>query len=159
MSAYFNQTNLTPGTSFSGGGSNSYFPTGISISNNGTDTKFLQIDPNVYWAQPMLAVENQANTATSIPQGLCANPFFAFSWDGANANTSKSGSYGATQIRFQGNAGTGNGSTFLNVKDNAMNSLPTDLAFQMSCMSSIQCGAFIVNAEKMCSTMKGYGWA
>ena len=160
MSSLFNQTNISPGTPFSGGGSGSNtFPNGIAISANGTDTKFLQIDPNVYWAQPMLAVENTSNTGPAIPQGISANPFFAFSWDGSNANTSKSGSYSATGIYYQGNAGSGTGTQFLNVVDGALNNSPANLAFQMTGLSSIQGGTFIINAEKMCSTIQGYGWA
>lgn len=159
MSVYFNQTNLAPGTSFSGNSGSSSFPQGLNISQNGTNTKYIQIDPSVYWGQPSLAVENTSETSTAIPQPLSANPFFAFSWDGSNNNTSKSGSYGANSIVFQGNAGTGSNASFIAVRDAGLVNSATGLAFQMTCVSSMTSGAFTINAEKFCSTMQGYGWA
>ena len=163
MSSLFNQTNISPGTSFAasgggGGNSSNTFPQGIVISSGGASAKYLQIDPGVYWGQPSLAVENSSNTATSIPQIFTANPFFALSWDGSNPTTAKSGSYSASNILFQGSNGSGNGVPFLGVIDSALNNTTTALAFQMTGVSSIQSGNYIINSEAFCSTVKGNNW-
>lgn len=159
MSALFNQTNVAPGTTFSGGGSSgASFPDGLNVSLNGVNTTYMQIDPSAYWSQPILAFENSdTNVGSGVP--VLASEFFAFSWDGSTLTTQKSGTYASDTIMFQGNSGSGDNSVFLKVRDAGLNSTPQDLSFAMSCVSSMQSGAFQINAEKMCSTMKGYGWA
>ena len=132
MSINPSQSWITPNTSLfgsggSGGGSN--FPQGIDISNN-----FIQLDPYVRWASPCLAVENTPLTGPAIPVPFSANPFFAFNWDGSNATTSKSGSYSASNIFYQGSNGSGNGSIFVNTIDG---NLGTSNAFDVQNVNTI----------------------
>ena len=153
MSSLFNQTNIAPGTPFASGGGGSNFQSGILIGSNGANINLISAVPNANWGSPSLIVTD-ASTTNNNP--LCASLLFAA---GGSGNFYKTGNLGSNGIYFRGNLGTGKQSDFINVLDSAINNSPTDLAFQMSCVSSIQCGSFILNAEKMCSTMVGYGWA
>ena len=159
MSAYHNQTNISPGTLFSGGGAGgSNFPSGLVVSNGGTDPNTLCITPGSIWGQPSFSIKDISGAGGSYAP-IVASRLISKAYTPGVATSAKTGDFGAESIVFQGNNGAGNNVVFLNVIDSALNSSQTNLAFQMAGVSSFQSGAFIVNAEKMCSTLQGYGWA
>lgn len=154
MSAYHNQTNISPGTLFSGSGSN--FPQGININNLGSDDNILRVSPLIYyWGQPILANVNQYDVSGQFPLPMCASEWFAYAGDG---NTSKSGSLTANQIKFQGSNGSGNQTVFLSVNDAQLGS-QTTVPFNLAGVSTIQAGTYQINAQKAFSTLIGLGYA
>ena len=138
MSAYHNQTNISPGTLFSGSGGGSNFPTGIDINNNGVNNNLLRINTLAYWGQPILQISPDLS-GTSLP--LAANPFFAYSYDGQNATSQKSGSYASESIKYQGSNGAGNQTIFLEVNDT---SLGTGSSFALNGISTINTTSTVV---------------
>lgn len=158
MATLFNQTNLNSGTSFaSGGASGSNFPNGIAVSESGANTRYIGVNPLGNWGQPILTV-SQLPPTSSITSGISANPLFAYSYDGVNATSQKSGSLSHNQIKFQGSNGSGNQTIFLNVNDTQLGTQAL-LPFQLAGISSMQSGAFVVNSQKMFSTLIGLNYA
>lgn len=151
-----NFTNANANTIFpalGGGGNSSVFPEGLQIS-IGETARYLQINPLTLWGQPALSVENTSNTSNAIPQPLVANPFFAFGYDGSNATSQKSGSYGANLIKFQGSNGSGNTTDFLRVNDIRLGD-PFNAAFALNGVSSIQVSSITANAVNLFSSLRG----
>lgn len=136
MSALFNQTNLAPGTSFSGSGSggSSNFPNGILISQGGVDTNKIGIAVGELWGQNSLATQNSSGTDFSP---LVSSRLIAKAGTLATPTAQKTGQYGADAIIFQGNNGSGNGCTFLSVNDANMSSGANDIPFAINGVSTI----------------------
>jgi hypothetical protein len=147
MSVYFNQTNITPGTPFSGGGG-SNFPEGLTISKLGANSNYLHIG-NAFFGTQTLQVSNTSDTDA---QPLLASEFIGFDWTPGSNNTVKTGNYGATTIVYQGNAGTGTGATFLSVADAQ---IATGNPFSITGLSTIKAGAAspTLNMAAFLSTM------
>lgn len=159
MATLFNQTNLNSGTSFAAGGvSGSNFTNGIAISESNANTRYVGISPLGFWNQPILTVSQLPQVASSITTGIMANPFFAYYTDGVNLTSQKSGSYEHNQIKYQGSNGSGNGTVFLNVNDTQLGT-QTLTPFQLAGISSMQSGTFVVNSQKMFSTLIGLNYA
>jgi hypothetical protein len=119
MSANFNQTNINATTSFFGaGGGGSNFPNGIEISSNSGNQRYLNIT-NQFWANPTLTLTSDGYIQET---SLTADQFNALS---PGTTPAKSASYSYNQIYYQGNAGAGSNSTFLNVNDAGLNNNTT----------------------------------
>ena len=110
MSIYFNQTNITPGTSFSGGGGGggSNFPNGITISDY-----YLTPSPVGAWGSPALTI-SEINTPNNQAT-LSVDNVLAFT--GSGGTDDKSCLINASTIQFQGNLGTGIGSVLVSAID------------------------------------------
>lgn len=158
MSALGNQTNINPTRSFfapanssNGGGSN--FPSGLNV---GTPSVYFGNSNTTEWSVPILSVgDNNSNAQNTVP--LAGRYFFSYFY-GSNATDQKSGRYSFDEIVYQGNNGSGFATVFLQVNDSNLNNTNADLSFQLTGVSSIQAGTFIVNAEHLCSTIVGNNW-
>jgi len=120
MSAYHNQTNISPGTLFSG--LNGNFPEGITIGNT-------------------ISIQGGANALVIQPASEL------FLGDGAGGTAR----YNISTISY---VGATPGSVPFLTWNGAANP-----SFQLANLSSLNAGAFTVNAVQAVSSLKGYGWA
>jgi hypothetical protein len=150
-----NATTIFPqfGSGLGFGTSPPEFPQGIAITSNGMNERYINIAPGIYWGQNSLTI-NEPSVGASTVQAIGALNFFAQT----NGSPAKSATYGATSIFYQGSNGSGNNGTFLRVYDLGLNDTLSSLAFEVSCVSSVQSGSSIVNCEAMLSTIKGNNW-
>lgn len=124
MSALFNQTNIAPGTAFSGGGgSGSNFPNGISV---GVAPTTVLDNADINWGSYVLTAQD-----TTQNVGLGGGFFLAAQLDGSY----KTGKYNYNSILYQGSNGAGSGSTFLSVQDLALGA--TGTPFRLNGVSTI----------------------
>jgi hypothetical protein len=147
MSSLFNQTNIAPGTPFSGGGG-SNFPDGLLVSNGGANENRLSVG-QAFWGNFTLQTATTSNFQETLP--FTANQVNAWIRPG-DVTTQKSGNYAATGIVYQGNAGTGTGAVFLSVADAQ---IATGNPFSITGLSTLKAGAAspTLNMAAFLSTM------
>ena len=153
MSSLFNQTNLAPGTAFAtGGGGGSNFPNGISI---GTASPQYLVNAQIW---------NQASRATFYNGDPSLNNLAYIQGAGLQVyNTfveNQSGIFNDQGITYL-SSGTGGGLIQNLAIFNAagMSNLNQNLAFALRGVSSIQTATRVINADRLLSTVQGYGWA
>lgn len=142
MSALFNQTNIAPGTAFSGGGgSGSNFPNGLTI---GTAPTGILDNTAINW--------NTTNLTLYGDNGSLA-PFVAGSFISGDdtAPTFRTGTYSAAGILYQGSNGTGVSKGFLSVQDAVIG--PNNNPFLLQGISSIVVGTSNLNMVALVSTL------
>lgn len=148
MSANFNQTNINATTSFFGaGGGGSNFPNGIEISSNSGNQRYLNITSQ-FWGTNTLTLTSDGSVQETQ---LTAEQFNALS---PGTTPAKSATYRYDQIYFQGNAGSGSNSTFLNVDDAniANNTTPCFNIYNVSTMNTTP--GTTANMTALFSTLK-----
>ena len=158
MSSLFNQTNISPRTSFFGSNGNSNFPQGININANGASGTILTVTSGFATGNAILGVLAQ-ETPNFITAPIGANTFQAWDFLGQTNYAN----YSSAAITYVNNAGSSSNLGVANfLSQNLSNNISldiTNLVFQLKGLSSIQAGSNVVDANKLCSTIKGYGWA
>ena len=156
MSSLFNQTNITPGTTFSGGGgaNSSNFPNGLSIGTAGIQylvSASLQGEPprTTFYNAPApinsLAYINSAGI--QVFNSLVENNSAVLN---DQALTFVSSAVSGAPALVQ-NAIVFNPANMSNTNQN--------LAFALKGLSSLQTATRVINADRLLSTVQGYGWA
>lgn len=155
MSSLFNQTNLAPGTSFaSGSAGNSNFPNGISIGTAGIQylvSASLQGNPprtTFYNAPAPINSLSYINSAgLQVYNSLVEN---------------NSAVLNDTSLTFISSATSGSPALVQNAivfNPANMSNTGSNLAIALRGVSSIQTATRVINADRLLSTVQGYGWA
>ena len=151
MSVNPNQTNINANTTYYQPPLVPQFPYGAIFSQSGTAPILLQTqNPAIWSVQPALMTLTSDGINEETIGGL---QFFAY-YSGPSAFTQKSGMYGASNIYYQGSNGSGFQTNFLNVNDTKLGD-PSNSAFALNGVSSIQTSNFTANTISLLSSLKG----
>lgn len=146
MSALFNQTNISPGTAFATGSGGSNFSNGIII---GTDASYLTT--NTLNSNPVYPTFWESNSLASLS---LINAAGIQTFEPISQTTSCL--YKFDTIVFEDSSGF---QGFIQIDNSAPLNVNSNVVIKLSGISSITSGQYTVDANKLLSTVQGYGWA